>query len=210
MTAKFIVIEGLEGAGKSTAIKAVNNYLNQAGVSDVILTREPGGTDVAEQLRNIIKGNSCDEIIFKETELLLMYAARVQLLNHVIIPALANNSWVIADRFELSSFAYQGAGRGIDQQLLHALSTHCVKNLKPDLTLYLDINPVLGLERVVTRGAKDRIEAESLVFFERIRQCYLQAVSSDDNAVLIDASQTMDAVKQDIIAVLKQRVACGA
>lgn len=202
MKAKFIVVEGLEGAGKSTAIATIMNLLTQHGIR-FITTREPGGTEVGEKLRAVIKAKT-EQGLASETELLLMYAARVELINQVIKPALANDTWVIADRFELSSFAYQGAGRKLDSQFIQALSTFCVNGLKPDLTLYLDINPKLGMERVGRRGDKDRIESESLNFFERIRQCYLERVAADSNAVSIDASLPLNEVEKSISQSIEQ------
>lgn len=202
MKAKFIVVEGLEGAGKSTAIATITNLLTQYGIT-FITTREPGGTEVGEKLRAVIKAKT-EQGLTSETELLLMYAARVELINQVIKPALANDTWVIADRFELSSFAYQGAGRQLDFQFIQALSNFCVNGLKPDLTLYLDINPKQGMERVGKRGDKDRIESESLNFFERIRQCYLERVAADSNAVSIDASLPLNEVEKSISQSIKQ------
>jgi len=196
---KFIVIEGLEGAGKSTAIETVITHLKSKGIADVITTREPGGTPIAEALRDIIKGNVFEEKIFSQTELLLMYAARVQLLNLVIKPAIDNGCWVVADRFELSTFAYQGAGRGLELNFIEELSRFCLNDFSPDLTLYLDIEPGAGLQRVEQRGQKDRIEQEPLDFFERIRACYQKKVCQNPKAVTIDAHKPLEQVKKTII-----------
>ena len=199
MQGKFIVIEGLEGAGKSTAIETVITHLKSKGIADVITTREPGGTPIAEALRDIIKGNVFEEKIFSQTELLLMYAARVQLLNLVIKPAIDNGCWVVADRFELSTFAYQGAGRGLELNFIEELSRFCLSDFSPDLTLYLDIEPGAGLQRVEQRGQKDRIEQEPLDFFERIRACYQKKVCQNPKAVTIDAHKPLEQVKKTII-----------
>lgn len=206
MKAKFIAVEGLEGAGKTTAIDTISNYLSKHGVERFITTREPGGTAIAEQLRGLIKGKSCDEFLFDETELLLMMAARVQLINHVILPALAEGTWVIIDRFELSTFAYQGAGRGMPTAFIQSLSANCVKQLKPDITFYLDVDPGKGLERVCLRGGKDRIESESLAFFTRIRDYYREAVANDSNAISIDANLPLECVQKALIHGLEQNL----
>lgn len=205
---KFIVIEGLEGAGKSTAINVVRNWLqSKRGISDVVTTREPGGTPIAEQLRNILK-TSHEEIekLTPTTELLLMYASRVQLVENVIKPALENGTYVIGDRHELSTYAYQGGGRGISEVLLKMLYDICLKPFRPDLTLYLDIPPSIGFERIQVRGYKDRIEQEALPFFERIREVYLKAVSNENSVFLIDASQPIEKVHSDICTILDENV----
>lgn len=201
---KFIVIEGLEGAGKSTAIAVVKQWLQEQGITDVITTREPGGTPIAEKLREIIKTQINTEMLLPISELLLMYAARVQLVQQIIQPALARNTWVIGDRHELSTRAYQGGGRGIAPSTLQALYDMCLAPFKPDLTLYLDISPNLGLERVSLRGQKDRIEQEPLPFFERVRAVYIDAAQHDSSVVFIDASQAIAQVHTSIINVLMQ------
>lgn len=201
---KFIAIEGLEGAGKSTAIEIVKNWLHCHGVSDVITTREPGGTPIAEKLRQIVKNCSDNEIMSPFSELLLMYAARVQLVTNVIQPALAKGTWVIGDRHELSTRAYQGGGRGISQESLQALYQLCLQNFKPDLTLYLDIPPSVGFERIQIRAYKDRIEQEDLSFFERVRNVYLSYVNKENSIFLIDASQPVEKVHSEMTKVLEQ------
>ncbi len=150
MTAKFIVIEGLEGAGKSTAIAVCQAYLQHKQV-EFINVREPGGTPVAEALRHIVK-QAHEEQITGETELLIMYAARSQLVANVIKPAIDKGTWVLGDRHDLSSQAYQGGGRGIEQSKLSFLADMVLKGLKPDLTIYLDIDPAVGLARAKGRG----------------------------------------------------------
>lgn len=191
--AKFVVIEGLEGAGKSTAVATVLSWL-QANGADVVQTREPGGTPLAEQIRTMVKAVQ-DEAIAPETELLLMYAARSQLLANVIRPALARGQWVLADRHDLSSRAYQGGGRQISSEIIDQIRAVVVKDTRPDLTLYLDIDPEIGLKRALARGELDRIEQEKLDFFKRTRQKYLEIAESDSSIVVIDASQPLAEVQ---------------
>jgi dTMP kinase len=199
---KFIVIEGLEGAGKSTAIAQVKHYLQQLA-PQVVCTREPGGTPLAESLRNLVKQVQTSEIVAPQTELLLMYAARMQLVLNVIKPALAKGHWVLADRHDLSSRAYQGGGRQLDEHFINQLRQAVLGDLTADLTLYLDIDPAIGLERARVRGALDRIEQEQLAFFQRTRQKYLSIAATDASIVVIDASQPLAQVQQQITAALK-------
>ncbi|ENC6432365.1 dTMP kinase [Aeromonas veronii] len=194
---KFIVIEGLEGAGKSSAVRYVTDYLQRHGINRIECTREPGGTPLAERMRAIVK-ELHDERLTIEAELLLMYASRVQLVETRIKPALADGVWVVGDRHDLSSQAYQGGGRGIDAQLIGAIKQAVLGNFKPDLTLYLDIDPALGLQRARHRGELDRIELEQLSFFERTRTRYLELAAKDDSIVVIDAAQTPEQVKAAI------------
>ncbi|MGL5522775.1 MAG: dTMP kinase [Aeromonas veronii] len=194
---KFIVIEGLEGAGKSSAVRYVTDYLQRHGINRIECTREPGGTPLAERMRAIVK-EVHDERLTIEAELLLMYASRVQLVETRIKPALADGVWVVGDRHDLSAQAYQGGGRGIDAQLIGAIKQAVLGNFKPDLTLYLDIAPALGLQRARHRGELDRIELEQLSFFERTRTRYLELAAKDDSIVVIDAAQTPEQVKAAI------------
>lgn len=194
---RFIVVEGLEGAGKTTAIQTIRQYLESMSYK-VIITREPGGTVIGEQLRHIIKTKVDGEMLEPCAELLIMYAARVQLLEQVIKPALAKGIWVIADRFELSTYAYQGAGRGINKQIIDNLSAICLSSFKPDWLLFLDISPEQGLERVQQRGSKDRIEQESLDFFNRVHQGYQQMINTMPYSQVVDASQSVDVVQDTI------------
>lgn len=194
---KFIVIEGMEGAGKSSAISVITEYLAEKGIA-FKQTREPGGTPLAEQLRTIVKSAKHDEQLTQETELLLMYASRSQLLANVIQPALSEGDWVIGDRHDLSSRAYQGGGRGIDDQIMETIANVTLKGFKPDLTLYLDIEPQIGLARARARGELDRIELEQIDFFERVHKKYQSLANADDTIVTVDASQEMPKVHQDI------------
>ncbi|MDG0795901.1 dTMP kinase [Pectobacterium punjabense] len=204
MNSKFIVIEGLEGAGKTTARNIVVDTLRSHGVKEVVFTREPGGTPLAEKLRELIKQGIADEKVTDKAEVLMLYAARVQLVDNVIKPALADGKWVIGDRHDLSSQAYQGGGRGIDQQLLRSLRDTVLGDFRPDLTLYLDLPPAIGLQRARQRGELDRIEQESLAFFDRTRSRYQELAAEDDSILTIDASQSIDAVSADIQATLQQ------
>lgn len=198
---KFVVIEGLEGAGKSTAVAAIQTLLEQQGV-EYINTREPGGTPIAESLRTIVKQGVDGEQVCDSTELLLMYAARAQLVETRIKPALSEGKWVVGDRHDLSSQAYQGGGRELGVDKLQAIKQIAIGSFEPDLTLYLDIEPGLGLSRARERGELDRIEQQALSFFERSRAVYLAQAEANDNIVKIDASQSIDKVASDIQAAL--------
>ena len=194
---KFIVVEGMEGAGKSTAITIIEEILNLNDIK-FINTREPGGTPLAESLRAIVKSVDHQEKLTDETELFLMYASRSQLLQNCILPALNAGEWVIGDRHDLSSRAYQGGGRGLNEKIINTIAEVTLKGFKPDLTLYLDISPKVGLSRAIARGELDRIEQEKMDFFERVHDKYCQLASADENIITIDAEQSMDKVHQDI------------
>ena len=201
---KFIVIEGLEGAGKTSAIQTVVDTLKQQGITDLAFTRERGGTPLAEKLRELIKQGIKGEKVTDKAELLMLYAARVQLVENVIKPALAQGKWVIGDRHDLSSQAYQGGGRGIDKALMKSLRDTVLADFKPDLTLYLDLDPAVGLARARARGELDRIEKESMDFFYRTRERYQALAKEDTSIITIDASQDIDKVQADIRDVLNQ------
>lgn len=203
MHAKFIVIEGLEGAGKTTARDCIVEQLREQGISDIVFTREPGGTPLAEKLRDLIKQGLEGEKITDKAELLMLYAARVQLVETVIKPALARGAWVVGDRHDLSSQAYQGGGRGIDQQLMQTLRDAVLGDFRPHLTLYLDVIPEIGLERARARGELDRIEQESLNFFTRTRERYQALAARDPSIKTIDASQSLEQVTLSLKAVLQ-------
>lgn len=195
---KFIVIEGLEGAGKTSAIQTVINTLKEKDITNLAFTREPGGTPLAEKLRELIKQGIEGEKVTDKAELLMLYAARVQLVENVIKPALAEGKWVIGDRHDLSSQAYQGGGRGLDKDLMLSLRNTVLGDFRPDLTLYLDLDPAIGLARARARGELDRIEKESMDFFYRTRERYQALTKDDDSIITIDASQTIDKVQADI------------
>lgn len=207
MKSKFIVIEGLEGAGKTTAHQQLVTLLKQHGITELVFTREPGGTPLAEQLRTLIKEGVKGEQVTDKAELLMLYAARVQLVDTVIKPALARGAWVIGDRHDLSSQAYQGGGRGFDRQLMNTLRQTVLGDFAPDLTLYLDVTPEIGLQRARNRGALDRIEQESLDFFHRTRARYLEIAASDPSILAIDANGTPDQVAAALSETLNQWLA---
>ncbi|WAT02882.1 dTMP kinase [Rouxiella chamberiensis] len=198
MKSSFIVIEGLEGAGKTTARDVVVQTLREQGIEDIQFTREPGGTPLAEKLRDLIKQGIEGEQLTDKAEVLMLYAARVQLVENVIKPALARGAWVVGDRHDLSSQAYQGGGRGIDSRLMTSLRDTVLGDFRPDLTLYLDLPPAVGLQRARARGELDRIEQESLAFFERTRARYLSLAAEDERIKTIDASQTLEQVSAAI------------
>lgn len=194
---KLIVIEGLEGAGKSTAVSTVVGFLTQLKIK-TITTREPGGTAIGEVLREVFKNPEYKGVLDDKSELLLLYTARIQLLKEVIKPALSQGTWVVADRFELSTLAYQGGGRGLDQEMIQHLSAFALNGFKPDLTLYLDISPEEGMKRARLRGEFDRIEQQSMEFFHRVHEHYMQHVSMNPNSVVIDASRSLREVQHAI------------
>ncbi len=199
---KFIVVEGIEGAGKSSAINVIEEFLNKQQIQ-FTNTREPGGTPLAEKLRTLVKEPS-DEYLTPECELFIMYASRSQLVHNKILPAMEKGTWVIGDRHDLSSRAYQGGGRQFDDATIDAIANITLKGFKPDLTLYLDVTAELGLSRAQARGELDRIEQEKIDFFHRVRDKYLALAHADDSIYIIDASQSMDKVHQDIRNVLGQ------
>ena len=202
MTGKFIVIEGLEGAGKSTAHQCVVDTLKELGINDVVFTREPGGTPLAEKLRHLIK-HETEEPVTDKAELLMLYAARIQLVDNVIKPALAQGKWVVGDRHDMSSQAYQGGGRQLGDALLTNLKQTVLGDFEPDLTLYLDIDPAVGLARARGRGELDRIEQQHLDFFHRTRARYLDLVKDNPKAVMINAEQSIEQVQADIKSAVK-------
>lgn len=195
---KFITVEGLEGAGKSTAINAILATLKESGVAEVVNTREPGGTVLAEKMRSLVKEEHEGEKLQDMTELLLMYAARVQLVENVIKPALAEGKWVLGDRHDMSSQAYQGGGRQIDRKTMTSLKETTLGDFKPDLTLYLDLDPRVGLERARGRGELDRIEKMDISFFDRTRERYLEIAEQDESVLVINADQEIEQVAADI------------
>ena len=199
---KFIVIEGLEGAGKSSAISLVGDFIEKHTGQVPVCTREPGGTPLAERMRDLIKIADETDPLCDEAECLLLYAASAQLVANVIKPALKRGAWVLGDRHNLSSLAYQGGGRGL-MPLVQVVSKATLGDFKPDLTIYLDIDPAQGLQRAAKRGELDRIEKQALDFFERARATFLSFAAEDDTIAVIDAGQTMAEVHKDIIALLQ-------
>lgn len=202
---KFITIEGTEGAGKSTALHFIQEYLEHAH-REVVITREPGGTEIAEEIRKVLLHPARLETMQPETELLLMFAGRAQHISQCILPALNEGKWVISDRYVDASYAYQGGGRGMDIQQIKTLDTLVVGDLYPDLTLLLDIPADQGMKRTENRGSqKDRIEQEKMSFFERVRDVYLERARQDPKRIkVIDASQSVEHVQAQIKKVLDQ------
>ena len=174
----------------------------------MVFTREPGGTQLAEKLRSLVLDIKSvgDEVITDKAEVLMFYAARVQLVETVIKPALAEGKWVIGDRHDLSTQAYQGGGRGIDQTMLATLRDAVLGDFRPDLTLYLDVTPEVGLKRARARGELDRIEQESFDFFNRTRARYLELAAQDSAIRTIDATQSLDDVTHNIQQTVTQWV----
>lgn len=204
MQSKFIVIEGLEGAGKTTASYTLESILREQGINNIIFTREPGGTPIAEKLRNLFKYGVDGELPTTKAEVLMLYAARAQLLETVIKPALKHGTWVIGDRHDLSSQAYQGSGRGADPNLMLSLKNAVLNDFRPDLTLYLDLPPMIGIQRARSRGTLDRIEKERLQFFTRTRAGYLALAALDSSIITIDATKPLEAVTTSIRSAVSQ------
>jgi dTMP kinase len=198
---KFLTIEGTEGVGKSTNLAFVRDWLEAKGI-EVIVTREPGGTPLAEQIRQLLLSKR-DEPVDETAELLLVFAARAQHLAQVIKPALGRGAWVLSDRFTDATYAYQGGGRGLSKSTIDQLEQLVQGDLRPDLTLILDIDVQLGLDRARQRGELDRFESETIVFFERVRAAYRQrALAAPERYALVDAGQPLSEVQTDIDKVL--------
>ena len=194
MSGLFITLEGPEGAGKSTNRDYLAMCLRAAGI-EVLLTREPGGTPLAERIRELLLAPS-DEAMAADTELLLVFAARAQHLAQVIRPALARGCVVLCDRFTDATYAYQGGGRGLSQQRIAELERFVQGDLRPDLTLLFDLPVEQGLARAAARGRLDRFEQEQRSFFEAVRQTYLQrAALAPQRYRLLDASQSLQQVQ---------------
>ena len=194
---KFITIEGIDGVGKSTNMAVLVQHIEDAG-HKVHTTREPGGTPVAEDIRELLKNRS-DEPIPEIAELLLMFAARSLNVNNVILPALEAGTWIVCDRFTDSSRAYQGGGRGIPMETINRLADWVHGDSWPDLTILLDAPVEIGMQRADQRGAPDRFEQERQDFFQRVRECYLQlAISEPERFVIIDTTQSLEEVGREI------------
>ncbi|MCK4743807.1 MAG: dTMP kinase [Sulfuriflexus sp.] len=197
MSGRFITVEGIEGVGKTTNIEFIEQLLRDAG-KDVVMTREPGGTSLGEDVRELLLGHKHDGMS-RDAELLLMFAARAEHLDKVIQPALDNGKWVLCDRFTDATYAYQGGGRGFDTAPIATLETLVQDSLRPDLTLLLDVSVEIGLDRAGKRSEPDRFEKEKHDFFERVRQTYLERAHADASRMkIIDASQPLDAVQVQI------------
>lgn len=202
---RFITLEGGEGAGKSTAAVFIRDWLKSQGRA-VTLTREPGGSPLAEAIRAVVLGD-WPEGMPAESEVLLMFAARAAHLSATIWPALARGEDVVCDRFVDASWAYQGEGRGVQPERLAELESYVLKGFVPQLTLLFDLAPEQGLQRARSRGDTNRFEAEAMAFQERVRACYLQrAAAAPSRYVVIDASAPLAAVQAAIVKALEQHL----
>ncbi len=197
MTGKFITIEGIEGAGKSTCMSVAAAEIEKRGIP-LMKTREPGGTELGEALRELLLGHRHHGMA-DDAELLLMFAARAEHLQRKILPSLQHGQWVLCDRFTDATYAYQGSGRGLDDRRIAALENWVQGDLRPDLTIVMDLPVELGMQRAGSRSAPDRFESEAYDFFEKVRQGYLDIATAQPQRVrVIDASRTLDQVAEDI------------
>lgn len=204
---RFITLEGGEGAGKSTNLSFVRDYLQSRNIS-VVTTREPGGTPMAERIRALLLAGDEQDPLDDLAELLLVFAARAQHLAQVIRPALARGEWVISDRFTDATFAYQGSARGIASERIAMLEQFVQQGLAPDLTLWLDMPVTCAADRLAARGGeRDRFERERSDFFERVRQGYRARAGQDpERMVPVDAAQPLEQVQRDIAVLLDQQL----
>jgi dTMP kinase len=203
---RFITVEGIEGAGKTTSIEILRTHFEQRGIR-VVYTREPGGTELGEVIRELLLSRDISPMVH-DTELLLMFAARAEHLMRVIEPALAQGEWVVCDRFTDATYAYQGGGRGISSDRIATLEQWVQGQLRPDLTLLLDLEVDVGLSRARRRSHEDRIEQETLGFFERVRRTYLSLAAQDPERIrIVDASRTQAQVGVKLKTVIDTFVA---
>lgn len=201
MRGRFITFEGGEGAGKSTNLRFVADWLAARGV-ETLVTREPGGTPLAEAIRELLLTPGHGEI-YPDTELLLVFAARAQHLREKILPALERGAWVLCDRFTDATYAYQGGGRGMSTEHISGLENIVQGDLRPDLTLLFDITVAQGMARARERGALDRIEQEDLAFFERIRSTYLSRARAEPQRILVlDCAPALEVVQARLAEIL--------
>ena len=201
MGGRFITIEGIEGCGKTTQVPMLRGYLETRG-RQVTSTREPGGTPVAEAIRELLLDPNVEQMT-DDTELLLVFAARAAHLERVIRPALEAGAWVLCDRFTDATYAYQGGGRGIDDERIAVLEQWVQGRLRPDLTFILDVPVELGLARAGKRGAKDRFEREHLAFFQRVRDAYLtRAQRAPERYRVVDGDASIDEVHAAMVEII--------
>ena len=199
---KFITLEGGEGVGKTTNLAFIKDYLEQHNIT-VVVTREPGGTELAEKIRQLLLDTK-SEVVSEQAELLMMFAARAQHIKHVIEPALTHGKWVLCDRFTDATYAYQGGGRNMKISTIKWLENMVQGPLRPDLTLLLDAPVEIGIERVRKRGAADRFESEKISFFDSVRRAYLlQAELYPERIKLIKANQPLADVQRAITDVIR-------
>ena len=202
----FITLEGIEGAGKSTMVNFIEDFLIKSG-HDVIKTREPGGTKIGEQIREVLLKNENNNLT-ADAELLLMFAARAQHMSKVITPALSSGKTILCDRFIDASYAYQGGGRGIDTSRINLLEKWMQSNLTPDLTLLFDLNVSVGMARTKKRSKADRFEEEESIFFEKVRTCYLKRAEDEPNRFRIINSELPLQKVEDEITTILSRLEC--
>lgn len=199
---RFITLEGVEGAGKSTNLRFVSDWLSARGI-DHVVTREPGGTALGEQLRALLLAPETGDLCAM-SELLLMFAARAQHLTEVIEPALAQGQWVLCDRFTDATYAYQGGGRGLPTAAIANVETLVQQSRRPDCVLMLDMSVAAGMERARIRGTLDRFEQEPLDFFERVRAGYLARAENNPRYHIVDAAQALACVQAALADILEQ------
>lgn len=205
-TSKLIVLEGLEGAGKSSAIETIQSWFNTHKPQNTYLfTREPGGTFLAEKIRQLLITDYKEEHLTAESELLLMYASRMQHVQNLMIPQLNEGKWVISDRFFWSSFAYQGGGRGLGLEKVKQIHHALLGNFQAGLTIFLDLDPLIGLQRIKNREI-DRIEKEQLSFFTEARNMFLALAQNNPKAAIVDASKPIFEVQKAIIEIISAYV----
>tara|TARA_B100001013_G_C24553105_1_gene419448 strand:+ start:269 stop:892 length:624 start_codon:yes stop_codon:yes gene_type:complete len=198
----FITLEGIEGAGKSTAVDFIEDFLTKEG-HDVIKTREPGGTVIGEQIREILLKNENYTLTY-DTELLLVFSARAQHIQEVILPALSSGKIILCDRFTDASYAYQGGGRDIDASRINLLEKWVQGDLRPNLTLLFDLDVSIGMQRTKKRSDADRFEREEINFFEKIRNTYLERAKNEPQRFrIINSASSLESVKEQIITILK-------
>jgi dTMP kinase len=197
MPPRFVTLEGIDGAGKSSHLDFIRQWLADRGI-DTVFTREPGGTDLAEKLRALLLAPDTD--VSLETETLLMFAARQDHIQRVIRPALAAGRWVVSDRFTDASFAYQGGGRGLSSERIALLADWVQQGLEPDLTLLFDVPVELAQRRMAATRALDRFEREQRDFHQRVRQAYLDRAARYPRFCLLDSSRGLDEIRSDIAA----------
>ena len=197
MRGKMISVEGIEGVGKSTLLPLMAETLRQSGIK-VIETREPGGTVIGEQIRNVLLHQK-EAAIAPVTELTMMFAARAQHLEEVIKPALHSGHWVLCDRFTDSTYAYQGGGRQLPSSLIEKIEHAVIESFQPDHTVLLDLDVIEGLSRAAQTGAKDRFESESIAFFNRVREAYLSRASQFDRITVMSAAPPLMEVSRAVV-----------
>jgi len=199
---KFITVEGTEGVGKTTNLEYIKSWLQRNKI-DFVATREPGGTPLAEQLRELLL-QPRNETVAEKAELLMVFAARAQHLNQVIKPALESGTWVLCDRFTDATYAYQGGGRCMDHATIAILENLVQGDLRPDAVILLDVSVQIGLARARGRGELDRFEQEDVAFFERVRAAYRSRADGNSSYHVVDAGQELDRVQQQLAIVLEQ------